>query len=54
MFVKGLLAMRDKHERIVTEAFGGEKAAQKKLQVRVMKWGYAQGLGWRLQGRERT
>lgn len=32
MFVKGLLDMRDKFERIVNEAFNGEKAAQKKLQ----------------------
>ncbi len=31
-FVKGLLAMRDKFDRIVSEAFGGEKVAQKKLQ----------------------
>lgn len=30
--MKGLLSMRDKFERIVAEAFKGEKAAQKKLQ----------------------
>jgi hypothetical protein len=32
-FVKGLLEMRDKFDRIVTEAFGAEAAAKKKLQV---------------------
>lgn len=32
VFVKGLLDMRDKFERIVTEAFAAEKTAQKKLQ----------------------
>lgn len=31
-FVKGLLEMRDKFERIVAESFAAEKAAQKKLQ----------------------
>lgn len=30
-FVKGLLAMRDKYDRLVTEAFRNEKKAQKKL-----------------------
>lgn len=30
--MKGLLGMRDKFERIVTEALCAEKAAQKKLQ----------------------
>lgn len=32
VFVKGLLDMRDKFDRIVSDAFQGEKAAQKKLQ----------------------
>lgn len=32
VFVKGLLDMRDKFDRIVTEAFSSEKASQKKLQ----------------------
>lgn len=32
VFVKSLLEMRDKFDRIVHESFGGEKVAQKKLQ----------------------
>ena len=32
VFVKGLLEMRDKFDRIVAESFAGEKKAQKKLQ----------------------
>lgn len=47
--MKGLLAMRDKFERIVTEALGAEKAAQKKLQeafeVRLWAW-VVLFLGW--------
>jgi len=32
VFVKGLLEMRDKFDRIVQESFGGERVAQKKVQ----------------------